>query len=58
VKSERSLYERNRAALKEFLAYRKQKEAKEKLQEALAYYEENYCFDDGENEDNRTHRYM
>lgn len=57
MKSEKSLYEKNRFALQEFLVYRKQKEAKERLLETLAYYEDTYEYENDDNEDDRKYRY-
>lgn len=57
MKSDKSLYDRDITALEEFLAYRKQKEAKERLQEALAYYEDAYENEYEDNGDNRKYRY-
>ena len=54
----KSLQEKNKIALQEFLEYRKQKEAKERLQEALAYYEDAYDeYEDEDDGDNRKYRY-
>lgn len=57
MKSDKSHYDEDIKALEEFLVYRKQKEAKERLQEFLAYYEDTYEYENDDNEDDRKYRY-